>query len=1397
MQTQKENQNIGASISGERTKAYLKMLQKNEGFWASVIVFLGSLSLFSAIPFYPLPLAVLLALVCGGVAYKSPPLGVALGFILILPALSYQSPIFGWIGLLLLALVFFEVFSSWGEIALLEILVLLPFAAFPISLLGGLVYFGMVLGSFHFGSAKSVVISIPAVFMILLLSSIWLAPNSAFFPLNLDQYSPGISYLQLQKPALSMGAVGGEFGPALTNMVNLEAAGMAWNTISQLFGNAFKIFVSDSGLLQLAVWAGVLFFAGWFPGNSRSKWKQTIAAVPIILVPVAYLLISFIYGYDFNFLMFVYAGISVGGVALLDHKGVKVSREKSISRSKKMKKFGKFGFQDVSESGETMDNVGGYEDVKKELQDSIMLPLRNKGLALAYKLKVPSGILLFGPPGTGKTMLMRAMANEMDYNFYPVKTPEILSQWYGESLPYYEKILVRNREGRVSRKRIGEVVENRLPVEVLAFDKEGKARFSRITKHIKHKSTSPIYEVKTRTGRRIRVTGYHSLFAFNGATLEETKTSELTPKSSYIAVPSGMPEPACPVKEINLLAHLSGNDHGLFVSGISEYAEKACKKLGTEKTRQVLGYRSVEYMKRALREGRAVRVQKFLRLMEEAGVGYQAKGLELLVKKKRFPAVVHIGEDLSTFLGLWVAEGSYNREDTVRISVSSEESGFAASLCRKLFGHVSIYNRGEGSDIYIGCRPLYVFMRHVLGLRDGAGEKSMPEIAFSLDHRNLSAFLRGYFSGDGSIYKNQHGTHMVEAATASRELADDVLYLLLRFGIVGRTYGKKEWTGKPSWRVYLNGGEQLRGFKGISFLDSRRKSKLDSYVSSIKWFRSEQIPVIGKMRDFVSERLPKWSCSKTIGKHILMEEQPAQDFELPRFLENDVYLDRVESVKQVEPEKYVYDVSVEPGQNFVAGLGGIYAHNSEKNVAEVFDRARKTAPSILFFDEIDAVGKKRSSAGTDSVTPRVLNVILQEMDGIKKTDKPVIVVGATNVPNQLDNALMRPGRFDKIIYMHLPDYDARKEIFRVALRGLPVSKNIDYGKLAKKSDRFSGADIQQVVKTALRRAAQEAKTQGKVVPITMKHILAVLEHTKPSTSLAAIENYEQFRMDFERSEAGAAEAEEERKKKEKKLGWDDVADLEDVKKAFREAIEVPLLHPELIEEFSVKPSKGILLFGPPGTGKTLVVKAASNELDISFLTISGAQLMQKGYAHATNVIKETFNRARENPPAVIFVDEMETFAPSRGRGRNDVVGQFLVEMDGIKGSEGVLVVGATNRPDILDKAILRPGRFDKVIYVPPPDKDARIELFKIHLGKFAKSLDLESLAKVTPGFTGADLAALSQKAKMRLLHKKLEGTATELKTQEILAMLSGMKPSVTSQMLEEYKRFVEKYGERR
>ncbi|MBN2121639.1 AAA family ATPase [Candidatus Micrarchaeota archaeon] len=1396
---QKEKSSEGTLLAEQKVRAYLNIAQKDENLWSAFLVFLGALSLLGAIPFYPIAIAFVLALACGAVAYKSPPLGVALGFILILPALSYQSAIFGWVGLMILALIFFEVFEHWGEIALLEVLVLLPFAVFPFSLLGGLIYFGMVWGSFHFGSAKSMIISTASVFMVLLLSSIWLVPNSAFFGINTAAYS-ALPAIQLTKPALPLISVIPGIIPALTNLANLQAVSQAWAAMGHIGSNMITLIIADGAIAQIAVWAAVLFFAGWFPGKSRNRWRQTIAALPILLVPAAYFIICAIYHYPFYPAMFLYAGLSVGAVALIDLAGVTFSRERKIERGKKTKKFGKFGFGDAADSGETLDSVGGYEDVKKELRDSILLPLQSKDLAFAYNLKVPSGILLFGPPGTGKTLLMRALANDMDYSFYPVKTPEILSQWYGESLPYSEKMLVKGEDGRVRLREIGEVVEKRLSVEVLAFDKSGMARFSKVTGHIKHKSTSPIYEVKTRTGRRIKVTAYHSLFSFDGSKISEVKTSELVPKSSYIAIPSSIPFSENPIIEMDLLSHLKEDDYGLSVSGVSAYALEAIGRLGEEKAMEILGYNSRSYMKQALKAGRAIKVRRFLALMDAAHITADSSKISVIAKRKRFPALIDVDEDFSTFLGLWVAEGSYNRKDTVRISVSRKEEKKAAALCRKLFGHATIYRKknSNASDIYMGSKPLYVLMHDILGIHDGAHEKSVPDIAFSLGKKNMGAFLRGYFSGDGTIYSNQHGTAIVEASTASRNLADATLYLLLHFGIVGTVYPKKEWTGTPSWRVSFNGVENLRKFSEISFLDSRRAAKLTSAMESASWHRSPQVPIIGELRGIVAQKFPKWSASSTIGTDALMgvafEEEP--EFLVP--MRNGIYLDRVESVKRVEDEEYVYDVSVEGLENFTAGFGGIFAHNSEKNVVEVFNRARDTAPAILFFDEIDAIGKRRALAGNDSVTPRVLSALLQEMDGAKKSKKQVIVVGATNVPDQLDPALMRPGRFDKIIYMHLPDDAARKAIFKVSLKGLPVSKSVDYDKLAKKSRRFSGADIANVVKTALRKAAEDAKRAGKVVPITMDHILGVLEKTKPSTSLGSLEDYERFQLDFQRSESGSgAEEDADGKKKKKAVGWDDVAGLDDLKGAFKEAIEIPLLHPELLEEFKVKPSKGILLFGPPGTGKTLTVRAASNELDVSFLTISGAQLMQQGYAHAVNVIKETFNRARENPPSVIFVDEIETFAPARGMGRSDIVGQFLVEMDGVKGNEGVLVVGATNRPDILDKALLRPGRFDKVFYVHPPDEKGRKELFKIHLGKFTGGLDIGRLAEATAGFTGADIAALSQQAKMGMLREKLSGKKAELETSDVEKLLSAMKPSVTRRMLEEYESFVEEYGERR
>ncbi|MBU0586356.1 ATP-binding protein, partial [Candidatus Micrarchaeota archaeon] len=422
--------------------------------------------------------------------------------------------------------------------------------------------------------------------------------------------------------------------------------------------------------------------------------------------------------------------------------------------------------------------------------------------------------------------------------------------------------------------------------------------------------------------------------------------------------------------------------------------------------------------------------------------------------------------------------------------------------------------------------------------------------------------------------------------------------------------------------------------------------------------------------------------------------------------------------------------------------------------------------------------------------------------------KPIIIIGTTNIPNELDPALLRPGRFDKIIYMPLPDLDARKAIFQVHLRkyskgAVDVIGDIDYDLLAKKTERYSGADIKNIVDEALKAAAKKTAQLGntsldnlagmRIVQLTTDDLLKIIKSTKPSVGLASIEDYDKFKMDFERR-TGAPERKQE--EKEKGIRWEDVAGLEGVKEALLESIQLPLSHEDLMKEYGVKPSKGILLYGPPGCGKTLIAKAAANELDASFISLSGAELMKKGFSQAASVIKETFLRGRENTPSIIFLDEIETVAPSRDLSGGDVIGQLLNEMDGIKELKGVVVIGATNKPAMLDSAILRPGRFDKMFLIAPPNKEERKQIFKINLGAFAEGIDLDKIAEMTEMFSGADITSIVQSAKMRLLRKKIKGETKKITTSALVEIISKRRPSITSSMLSEYDAFKEEYGER-
>ncbi|MFP3225807.1 MAG: CDC48 family AAA ATPase [Sulfolobaceae archaeon] len=432
---------------------------------------------------------------------------------------------------------------------------------------------------------------------------------------------------------------------------------------------------------------------------------------------------------------------------------------------------------------------------------------------------------------------------------------------------------------------------------------------------------------------------------------------------------------------------------------------------------------------------------------------------------------------------------------------------------------------------------------------------------------------------------------------------------------------------------------------------------------------------------------------------------------------------------------------------------------SEQRLREIFQEAEKNAPSIIFIDEIDAIAPKREEV-TGEVEKRVVAQLLTLMDGIKGREK-VIVIGATNRPEAIDPALRRPGRFDREIEIKPPDTKGRKEILQVHTRNMPLAEDVDIDKLAEITYGYTGADLAALAKeaaiTALRRFIQEKKInlEQQTVPaeilkelkVTMRDFLDAMKTIQP-TLLREV--YVEV----------------------PKVRWSDIGGLDNVKQQLREAAEWPLRFPELFERSGITPPKGILLFGPPGTGKTMLAKAVATESGANFIAVRGPEILSKWVGESEKAIREIFRKARQAAPTVIFFDEIDAIAPMRGLSVDSgvterIVNQLLAEMDGIEKLENVVVIAATNRPDILDPALLRPGRFDRLIYVPPPDKGARVEILKVHTRSvpLAEDVSLEEIAEKTEGYTGADLEALVREATINAMRKAYSTCDSKAKQQ--------------------------------
>ena len=410
---------------------------------------------------------------------------------------------------------------------------------------------------------------------------------------------------------------------------------------------------------------------------------------------------------------------------------------------------------------------------------------------------------------------------------------------------------------------------------------------------------------------------------------------------------------------------------------------------------------------------------------------------------------------------------------------------------------------------------------------------------------------------------------------------------------------------------------------------------------------------------------------------------------------------------------------------------------SEKHLRDIFQQAEKNAPAIIFFDEIDSIAPKRGE-GLDQTEKRIVAQILTLMDGLK-TRGQVVVMAATNRPDDIDTALRRPGRFDREIKINAPDETGRKEILQIHTRGMPLDKDVDFMQLANKTIGFTGADIEMLCKEAALKAIKpyfshlkniEEKVPTKIldeIKVKRENFIDALKNVEPSAMREVLIN-------------------------KPNVSWEDIGGLENAKEKLRELVELPLIRPDLFLKAGIKPSKGILLSGQSGTGKTLLAKAVATEANANFISVKGPELISKWVGESEKHIREIFKKARQVSPSIIFFDEFDSISKIRGMSISDsterIVNQLLTELDGIEELEKVIVIAATNRRDLIDPSLLRPGRIDTIIELPIPDKKTREKIFEVHTINMPldKSVNLSSYIDKTENWTGADIESISRNA---------------------------------------------------
>jgi SpoVK/Ycf46/Vps4 family AAA+-type ATPase len=989
----------------------------------------------------------------------------------------------------------------------------------------------------------------------------------------------------------------------------------------------------------------------------------------------------------------------------------------------------------------TYEDIGGLHDAIQKIREMVELPLRHPELFERLGIDPPKGVLLYGPPGTGKTLLAKAVANESGASFHSISGPEIMcvdgkTNIFTNPNGFVKAEELFENDGVLIRNGIIKVKELKSPISTFSFTPNGieKGKITHVTKLI-----APAYKISFDDG--VEIVGSHNqpfLVYENGGfkwkRLRDLKEGEFVVKLDKIKLPTESVK--IEIKNIPYLVERNG--------------------------------------KYAIRSNNLNR-SNFIKLPEQTN------------------------KKLMEFIGLLVSEGSIF-EDSVVFSNNDK-------FLRKRFKHLlkmlfGIEKTKEYDTRIVVYSKVLVKYLELLGFTKKK-KLTIPNYFYKLPKEEIQSFVKGYFEGDGSvgIVKSRKINYTTPILYSKNEEFLKELKNLMHLKLGIATKLKKHKTPKGlMYKLVVRGREGRKEFAKISKTGKFKKLQEIKKIKGNREFK--KIPFPELLVSAIRTKLPysKYRNLDTyvyhkmdLTKHALQKLYEVAkenniltkriEREYESLLRDDICFTKITKIEYLG-KKELYDFTVDK-DSFIADLlllhNSKYYGQSEENIRKIFTEAQKNAPSIIFIDEIDAIAPKREEV-TGEVERRVVSQLLALMDGLKSRGK-VIVIAATNRPNALDPALRRPGRFDREIEIGVPDKKGRKEILQIHTRNMPLTKDVDLDWLASVTYGYVGADLEVLAKEAAMAALRRTLPE-----ISWK------KHEKIPQKL--LEKLKVTKADFEKAlKVVEPSAMREVLIEIPNIKWNDIGGLENIKSQLKEIVEWPLKYPDSFKRMGIKPPTGVLLYGPPGTGKTLLAKAVANESGANFISIRGPEITSKWVGESERKVREIFRRAKQVAPAIIFFDEIDSIVPKRGldvgtRAYENIVSQILVEMSGLEELHDVVVIAATNRPDIIDPALLRPGRFERQIFVPAPDMKGREEIFKIYLKKMpVKGVDAKKLAKKTEGYTGADIEAVCREAGLNALRKDIKAKYITMKDFE--KAIKKIGPSVNEKMMDYYKKMTE------